>query len=159
MSRKVLITKRENTTIVATWDTINPNLKTIFDYNNGANVFIKDNVLVIEKPNLAHPTLFITYDQLNDALGATNILEYKNALNDNDYFITGQVGSSGGGIPQYRRQLTWDGNGITVPNNFSGIIINLTDINAVVVFTVSNTIATITSGAATPDVLLILGES
>lgn len=97
MSRRVLITKVENTTVVTTWDTKNPQNQNIFDYTTGANIRLKNDVLTIEKPYLTHPVLFISYDQLEDDLGANDIAEYKELLDQGNYFTTSQSDGGVGG--------------------------------------------------------------
>lgn len=113
MSRRVEITKNENTTVVKTWDSNNEDLKTPYYYNMGATYYVNNNgVLVIEKPNKVHPTLFVTFEQLEDNLGTSDIYEYAEALAANDYFVVGGASSGGGPgpdpLPQYNTATAYD---------------------------------------------------
>lgn len=105
MGRKILITKTQQTTIVAIWDERTPNKKEFFSYNKGADITVKDGVMAVEHPYGLHHKLVFTFDELDDNLGAADIEQYQTALADGLFFLVSDGGGAGLGGGQDNKPL------------------------------------------------------
>ena len=85
--RKVLIEKVSNTTRVTTWDIKKPDKKVIKSYNLGANTLIENDVLIIEDLDDIFPKQRISFLELDENYGTTDIESFGVYLNENGFFL------------------------------------------------------------------------
>ena len=93
--RKVLIEKVGSTTRVTTWDTKKPDKKVIKSYNQGANILIENDVLIVEDSNNIFPKQRILFSELDENYGTTDIETFGEYLDTNGFFLVN--GESSGG--------------------------------------------------------------
>ena len=85
--RKVLIEKIGDATNITAWDTEKPDKKVTKSYNQGANILIENDVLIIEDSNNVFPKQRILFSELDENYGTTDIESFGIYLNENGFFL------------------------------------------------------------------------
>lgn len=86
--RKILIQKVEQTTVVKTWNTENPDKIRTYNINKGADYHIEGlSIVVVSEEFRNFPKIIFKFEEIDNNLGTSNITEYCNAMAENGFFV------------------------------------------------------------------------